>query len=87
MPATGLDAEQTLDRLIERRAQEARESGQGRRLEEAWRASERREKERQRAENREAWRRFYSRLARSHAAMSAEFERRALALERQGGRW
>lgn len=80
--------EAELTRLIERRADDAKRTGKDGAAEEAWRASERREAARRRRENDAAWYEFYSRLADSHARISEEFERRAVALleDPEGGR-
>lgn len=49
-------------------------------LDEMWAESVRRDAERRRRTNAAAWYEFYSRLADSHARISEEFGRRALAL-------
>lgn len=56
-------------------------------LEEMWAASERRDRERRRRENRALWYEFHMRLSEAHARLSAEHEESALALledERDG---
>ena len=45
-----------------------------------WKESVKRDRERRRRTNRAAWFTFYSRMADSHARISEEFERRAVAL-------
>ena len=55
-------------------------------IQEMWRESERKDRERKRRRHAAEWYGFYSRLADSHARISQEFERRAEALlEEPGG--
>ncbi len=49
-------------------------------LEEMWRESVRKDREKRRRKHAAAWYEFYSRLAENHARISQEFERRAVAL-------
>lgn len=76
----GETVEKELDAFIERRARDARKTGQDEALEEMWRASERREGERRRRRNAALWYEFHMRLCEAHAAISREHEARALAL-------
>ena len=73
--------ESELDTFIEKRAREARDAAQ---VEELWKASERRHRERQREENRELWRCYYldqaERLERTAAELAASHRARAEAL-------
>jgi hypothetical protein len=69
--------ESELDRLVERRAREARDASK---VEELWKESVRRDHERRRAENRAAWIAFHRGLARTHAALSESHEERAARL-------
>ncbi len=74
-------ASDQIDALIERRTRDARKAGQGgEALEEMWRASECRERERRRRRNAALWYEFHMRLCEAHAAISREHEARALAL-------
>lgn len=49
-------------------------------LEEMWKESVKRDRERRRRMHSAAWYEFYSRLAENHARIAREFERRAAAL-------
>jgi hypothetical protein len=70
-------AELQLDRLVERRAVEARD---GEPVEAAWAESVRRHHARQQEANREAWCDFHRHMERLHASLSAEHRERAAAL-------
>jgi hypothetical protein len=72
--------EKELDAFIERRGRDAKRSGKDEALEEMWRASERRHKERLRRANAALWYEFHMRLCEAHAAISERHEARALAL-------
>lgn len=76
----GETVEKELDAFIERRARDTRKTGKDEALEEMWRASEQRDRERRRRKNRALWYEFHVRLADAHAAISREHEERALAL-------
>ena len=79
MDAMTVDAE--LDRLIERRAKAAKKEN----LEEMmWKASVRRHHEGVRRRNRAAWFSYFCGQARAHAALAADYERRAEALCEEG---
>lgn len=55
-------------------------------VDEMWKESMKRDREKRRRKHAAAWYEFYSRLAESHALISEEFERRAVALlEDEGG--
>lgn len=82
--APGEAVESELDRLITRRYdQRVKDEGE-RQLEEAWRASERREEARRREENRGGWLSWYRCLERGYLERAAECGRRADALEIDG---
>jgi|GEM_PF-3553501 len=78
-----MDAERTeaiegeLDRLIERRAGEARDAN---RVEELWRDSARLHDERRRRENGAAWRAHHAAMQEVHSRLAREHEAKALAL-------
>ena len=55
-------------------------------IQEMWRESERKDRERKRRRHAAEWYGFYSHLADSHARISQEFERRAEALLEEPGR-
>ncbi len=73
----GERVEVELDRIIERRAREARDTE---RVEEMWAESVRRHHARRREENRQSWIAFHRGLARAHAAISDEHRVKADAL-------
>ena len=79
------EAEREFAALLERRADEAREARQDERLAEAWAASERRERDRIRRENRARWADYFERLGAAHRAIGRDFERRAALLQRGEG--
>ncbi len=70
--------ESELDRIIEKRAREAKDAQA---IEKAWKESERRHRKRRREQNREAWRCYYldqaERLERTAAELAAEHRARA----------
>jgi hypothetical protein len=70
-------AEAQLNTLIERRASERSKANE---IEDMWRASERKHREKIRRENRARWFAFYSRLAESLRARAEEYEHRAESL-------
>ncbi len=76
-----IDVEQGLagiDTLIERRSPERSEANE---LADLWAASaRRRHRERKRRKNSALWYEFFSRMADSHARLSENYERRAVAL-------
>ncbi len=74
-------AEQQLDAFIERRPREAKDAEE---VEEMWEESVRRDPERRREENRALWVEFHTRLAASHARISADHEARGEALLGEG---
>ena len=76
--ARGEVIEKELDAMIERRARKGDVDPDE--LEEMWRESVRRDREKQRERNRWEWIRFFERMAESHAAMSQDYARRAAAL-------
>ncbi len=59
---------------------DTRKSGRNEALEEMWRASERRERERRRRENGARWYAFHMGLADAHASLAGEHEANALEL-------
>ena len=67
--------------LVERRAAQTAEQE---RVEELWAQSVRRDRERRREENRALWVEFHTRLAASHARISADHEARVEALLGEG---
>ena len=69
--------ESELDRIIERRAREERDSAP---VEEAWRDSTRRHSEQRREELGAAWRAHHLRMREVHARLAEEHEARALRL-------
>ncbi len=71
--------ESELDRLIERRAREAKDANA---VEELWKQSKGAHQARRREANRVLWINHYATLAESLALRSAEYQRRARALER-----
>jgi hypothetical protein len=84
--ARGELVEAELDAMIRRRDTERRKS-EGERLEEVlWAESERRYTRRQREQNRWEWVRYFDRMARNHARLSEEYERRAEELCEENGR-
>lgn len=78
-----LDTEHTerveaeLDRIIEKRAREARDAAA---VEELWKQSEREHRGRRRRENRAAWYEFEMLLVHNHRKLSEDHEKRARAL-------
>ncbi len=74
-------ASDQLDALIERRA---REKSNANELEEMYRESARRHRERLRRANAALWYEFHMRLADSHAGIAREHEAKALALLEEG---
>ena len=76
--ARGETIEKELDLLIERRA--LKTTAEQRRVEDLWRDSEREHRAKVRERNRWEWIRFFERMARSHAATSEDYARRAQAL-------
>jgi hypothetical protein len=74
--------ESEIDRIIERRAGEARDAG---RVEELWRDSTRLHNERRRKENGAAWYDHHLRMHEVHARLASEHEAKALSLLEAGG--
>lgn len=72
----------SIDQLIERRSASQEEAN---RIEAAWAESTRRHNARQRERNRALWIEFHSRLAASHARISADHEARVEELAREQG--
>ena len=79
---SGDAAEESLNALIERRAQEAEEAN---RAEAAWAESVLRFDARARAERRREWIDYHNDLARLHAQLAAEHEQKVLQLIDEGG--
>ena len=69
--------EAELDSFIEKRA---RERADANRIEQLWQESARRDRERRRAENREAWHGFHAHMQELHASLSEEHRSKAEAL-------
>lgn len=74
--------ESELDAFIEKRAREAKDAAK---VEEAWKESERAHRQRQREENRLAWREFYLNLANAHEAHASRHREKAAALSNGEG--
>ena len=75
-----MDLEQAsaqIDVLIDRRARERSKANE---LEDLWRESVRKHRERRRRENRALWYAHFCGMAESHARLAADYERRAEAL-------
>lgn len=70
--------ESELDRIVEKRAREARDAE---RVEELWAESARRDRERRREENREAWRSFHAHMQALHAGLASEHQEKAAKLD------
>lgn len=70
-------AEASIDQFIERRARDARDAAV---IDEAWRDSEIRHRDRRREENREAWHGFHAHMQELHASLSEEHRAKAQAL-------
>ena len=66
--------EAELDSFIEKRARQAAEQEH---VEELWEESVRRDRERRREENREAWRGFHAHMQELHAQLAAEHRAKA----------
>jgi hypothetical protein len=76
-PAHVEKVEAELDRFIEKRARQAAELEH---VEELWEESVRRDRERRREENREAWHGFHAHMQELHASLSEEHRAKAQAL-------
>jgi hypothetical protein len=74
--------EAELDRLVERRAVEARDAE---RVEDLWKESTRRARDKRRRENAAAWYGHHEHMRELHSSLSAEHEARARALLGGGG--
>jgi broad specificity polyphosphatase/5'/3'-nucleotidase SurE len=73
--------ESELDRLVERRAREAKDANA---IEELWKQSERAHRDRRREENREAWHSYEMHMCKLHASLSEEHRVKALNFLKQG---
>jgi broad specificity polyphosphatase/5'/3'-nucleotidase SurE len=73
--------EMQLDRIIEKRAREARDANA---IEELWKQSERAHRDRRREENREAWHSYEMHMCKLHASLSEEHRVKALTFLKQG---
>jgi len=73
--------EAELDRLVSRRAVEARDAEL---VEELWKQSERAHRDRRREENREAWHSYEMHMCKLHASLSEEHRVKALTFLKQG---
>lgn len=67
-------AEAQIDQFIEKRA---REKADEQKIAELWAESDRREREKRRRENAQAWHDYYSSMARVHHGIAAEHAKRA----------
>jgi hypothetical protein len=75
-------AESEIDQFILKRN---RERDEAHAIQELWRASEARHRERRREENLEAWRSFHGHMQALHAGLAAEHEAKAKALLEEPG--
>jgi hypothetical protein len=76
-------ADREIDRFIERRHQET--NGEQRHIEVLWKESTRRERDKRRRENAEAWYGHHEHMRELHSSLAAEHEARARALLGGGG--
>ncbi len=74
--------ESELDRIIEKRAHEAKDAE---RIEDLWKESTRRERDKRRRENRALWHGHHEHMRELHSSLAAEHEARARALLGGGG--
>ncbi len=73
-------ADREIDRFIERRETNAKANGEQQRVEDLWKQSTRRERDKRRSENRALWYEHHVHMRGLHSSLAAEHEARARAL-------